>query len=194
MLKQMIDRIWSGGNSPHDSEIYAQIHNELSSGQMDPGLWTKATAVSDGNADKAKSRYIEMRANALRQERKELLALAKSNHCETLRVQNVAIEQERWSREVQQLRSEEARLIGQLWIRFYSPEAKRIKRNKNLINTVIYAAFCVLFYIIWSENELYILPILIGFFAWIMSLATYGRVELDSQLEKVRNRIAKSDH
>ena len=73
MLKQMIDRIWSGGNSPHDSEIYAQIHSELSSGLKDPGLWTKAMAVSDGNANKTMSRYIEMRANTLRQERKKPL-------------------------------------------------------------------------------------------------------------------------
>lgn len=63
ILKQLIDRVWSGGTSPHDSEIYALIHKELSSGAMDAGLWTKATAVSDGNTDRAKSRYIEMRAN-----------------------------------------------------------------------------------------------------------------------------------
>ncbi len=90
MLKQMIDRIWSGGNSPHDSEIYAQIHSELSAGIKDPGLWTKAMAVSDGNANKTMSRYIEMRANTLRQERKKPWASraeqpeAKNGGCGTL--------------------------------------------------------------------------------------------------------------
>ncbi len=191
MLKQMIDRIWSGGTSPDDAEVYAFIHSELSSGRMDPGLWTKALALSDGSTDKAKSRYIEMRANFLRQERRKLLEIAKQTHRESQRAEKLAVEQERRSRELQYLEAEKTNLLLQRWEKFDSPKAKNAKRRRSLRNTAIYVAFCGVVYMAWSDNELFVLPIFIGFFAWIFSLATYGRVEIDSQLGKVLSRIRK---
>ena len=108
MLKQLLDRAWSGGTSPHDSEIYALIHKELSSGGMDAGLWTKAIAVSDGNNEKAKSRYIEMRANALRKARKQVQDFAKQTQREQRAIERQNAEQERLRQELNSLKQREA--------------------------------------------------------------------------------------
>lgn len=195
MLKQMIERIWSGGNSPDGSDIYAMIHNELTSNQIDPGLWTKAMAVSDGNTDKAKSKYIEMRANAIRNERNKLLELAERAHVENLRLEKASIEREIRSQELMSLRKAESSLMRKLQTRFDSPDAKRRKRNRNILYTIIYAGLCGLSALVvsqWRADEvIFILTIIIGFGVWLMSLATYGRYGLISQLHRVKEKIEK---
>lgn len=195
MLKQMIERIWSGGNSPDGSDIYALIRNELTSNQIDPGLWTKAMAVSDGNTDKAKSRYIEMRANAIRNERNKLLGLAERAHVENLRLEKASIEKEIRSQDLMSLRKAESSLMRKLQTRFDSPDAKRRKRNRNILYTIIYAGLCGLSALVvsqWRADEvIFILTIIIGFGVWLMSLATYGRYGLISQLHRVKEKIEK---
>ena len=195
MLKQMIERIWSGGNSPDGSDIYALIHNELTSNQIDPGLWTKAMAVSDGNTDKAKSRYIEMRANAIRNERNKLLELAERAHVENLRLEKASVEKEIRSQELMSLKKAESSLMRKLQTRFDSPDAKRRKRNRNILYTIIYAGLCGLSALVvsqWRADEvIFILTIIIGFGVWLMSLATYGRYGLISQLHRVKEKIEK---
>ena len=49
MLKQFFDRLWSGGTSPEGADIYAAVHQEISSGHLNAGLWTKALAASNGD-------------------------------------------------------------------------------------------------------------------------------------------------
>jgi hypothetical protein len=59
-----------------DESIYAQIADELEHGTPDRALWTRATADSDGNADKTKAVYIRLRLADLK--RKQAAAAAES--------------------------------------------------------------------------------------------------------------------
>lgn len=189
MLKQLIDRAWSGGTSPHDSEIYALIHKELSSGGMDAGLWTKAIAVSDGNNEKAKSRYIEMRANALRKARKQVQDFAKQTQREQRAIERQNAEQERLRQELNSLKQREASIDSKLWREFTSPDAKKRKRKKQLRNTVVFIALSLGIYFLSTDEGLAILAITFAFFFWILSLATYGKYELENELKSIRSRI-----
>ena len=189
MLKQLIDRAWSGGTSPHDSEIYALIHKELSSGGMDAGLWTKAIAVSDGNNEKAKSRYIEMRANALRKARKQVQDFAKQTQREQRAIERQNAEQERLRQELNSLKQREASIDSKLWREFTSPDAKKRKRKKQLRNTVVFIALSLGIYFLSTDEGLAIVAITFAFFFWILSLATYGKYELENELKSIRSRI-----
>ena len=189
MLKQLLDRAWSGGTSPHDSEIYALIHKELSSGGMDAGLWTKAIAVSDGNNEKAKSRYIEMRANALRKARKQVQDFAKQTQREQRAIERQNAEQERLRQELNSLKQREASIDSKLWREFTSPDAKKRKRKKQLRNTVVFIALSLGIYFLSTDEGLAILAITFAFFFWILSLATYGKYELENELKGIRSRI-----
>lgn len=189
MLKQLLDRAWSGGTSPHDSEIYALIHKELSSGGMDAGLWTKAIAVSDGNNEKAKSRYIEMRANALRKARKQVQDFAKQTQREQRAIEKQNAEQERLRQELNSLKQREASIDSKLWREFTSPDAKKRKRKKQLRNTVVFIALSLGIYFFSTDEGLAILAITFAFFFWILSLATYGKYELENELKSIRSRI-----
>ena len=189
MLKQLLDRAWSGGTSPHDSEIYALIHKELSSGGMDAGLWTKAIAVSDGNNEKAKSRYIEMRANALRKARKQVQDCAKQTQREQRAIERQNAEQERLRQELNSLKQREASIDSKLWREFTSPDAKKRKRKKQLRNTVVFLALSLVIYFLSTDEGLAILAITFAFFFWILSLATYGKYELENELKSIRSRI-----
>ena len=189
MLKQLLDRAWSGGTSPHDSEIYALIHKELSSGGMDAGLWTKAIAVSDGNNEKAKSRYIEMRANALRKARKQVQDFAKQTQREQRAIERQNAEQERLRQELNSLKQREASIDSKLWREFTSPDAKKRRRKKQLRNTVVFIALSLGIYFLSTDEGLAILAITFAFFFWILSLATYGKYELENELKSIRSRI-----
>jgi len=189
MLKQLLDRAWSGGTSPHDSEIYALIHKELSSGGMDAGLWTKAIAVSDGNNEKAKSRYIEMRANALRKARKQVQDFAKQTQREQRAIERKNAEQERLRQELNSLKQREASIDSKLWREFTSPDAKKRRRKKQLRNTVVFIALSLGIYFLSTDEGLAILAITFAFFFWILSLATYGKYELENELKSIRSRI-----
>ena len=189
MLKQMIDWIWYGGTSPDDSEIYGIIHKELSSGQMDVGLWTKATAVSDGNTDKAKARYIEMRANTIRAERKRILEFAKEAQREQAKLEKQNAEMEKRYAELQELRLKESNIANQLWLNFESPDAKRAKRKKQLLFTLIYIVLSAAIYFLMTDKDGASLIIFFGFIFWILSLATYGKLGLEEELRNIRRRI-----
>lgn len=189
MLKQLLDRAWSGGTSPHDSEIYALIHKELSSGGMDAGLWTKAIAVSDGNNEKAKSRYIEMRANALRKARKQVQDFAKQTQREQRAIERQNAEQERLRQVLNSLKQREASIDSKLWREFTSPDAKKRKRKKQLRNTVVFIALSLGIYFLSTDEGLAIVAITFAFFFWILSLATYGKYELENELKSIRSRI-----
>ena len=189
MLKQLLDRAWSGGTSPHDSEIYALIHKELSSGGMDAGLWTKAIAVSDGNNEKAKSRYIEMRANALRKARKQVQDFAKQTQREQRAIERQNAEQERLRQELNSLKQREASIDSNLWREFTSPDAKKRRRKKQLRNTVVFIALSLGIYFLSTDEGLAIVAITFAFFFWILSLATYGKYELENELKSIRSRI-----
>ena len=189
MLKQLLDRAWSGGTSPHDSEIYALIHKELSSGGMDAGLWTKAIAVSDGNNEKAKSRYIEMRANSLRKARKQVQDFAKQTQREQRAIERQNAEQERLRQELNSLKQREASIDSKLWREFTSPDAKKRKRKKQLRNTVVFIALSLGIYFLSTDEGLAIVAITFAFFFWILSLATYGKYELENELKSIRSRI-----
>ena len=189
MLKQLLDRAWSGGTSPHDSEIYALIHKELSSGGMDAGLWTKAIAVSDGNNEKAKSRYIELRANALRKARKQVQDFAKQTQREQRAIERQNAEQERLRQELNSLKQREASIDSKLWREFTSPDAKKRKRKKQLRNTVVFIALSLGIYFLSTDEGLAILAITFAFFFWILSLATYRKHELENELKSIRSRI-----
>lgn len=45
--------------------VYEQVADELDSGEIRKGLWTKAKGLSEGNADKCGSIYIQLRAESI---------------------------------------------------------------------------------------------------------------------------------
>lgn len=204
MLKQFLDRVWSGGTSPHDSELYAIVHQELSSGRMDAGLWTKATAISDGNTEKAKSRYIEMRVNALRAERKSMKEFARQIQNEQQRIENTHAQAEGERRRLEeikrQLLTREKALSRSLWEKFTSPAAvQRIMKRRRVSATMLLAAILILFWLVddkpASLNNL--LFALIGFglplaLIWVLINAHWGRTELKSQLDRVRKELSST--
>ena len=132
MLKQFFDRLWSGGTSPEGADIYAAVHQEISSGNLNAGLWTKALAASNGDIERAKSRYIEMRANVLRDERRQSLASAR-------KVKQAQRNAERVEAVRQELLSDENALSQRLWDKYTSPDALKRQRRKRIISGLVLA-------------------------------------------------------
>ncbi len=68
-----------------DEQLYAQVAEELSEGNVKAGLWTKATADADGNENKIKALYIKYRVQSMQDEAKILEALVdEANNEKTL--------------------------------------------------------------------------------------------------------------
>jgi hypothetical protein len=193
MIKQMIDRIWSGGTSPQDSDIYALIHEELSTGQMDTGLWTKATAVSDGNTAKAKSRYIEMRANAIRAERKERQLLERQVMQDQLRYEKYNAKMQRIHNELNELQAEESRIESQIWCKFESPEglaaAKKNNRKRLLVKAFIFLALLLTAYLLSSDVIVSIGGMIVISPLWLLRSGQDEEAELKGKLSTVRSKI-----
>jgi hypothetical protein len=55
----------------NEEKIYAAVLNEMQQGIRREGLWAKAIAKSEGNENKAKSFYLEYRAQSLADELQE---------------------------------------------------------------------------------------------------------------------------
>jgi hypothetical protein len=51
-----------------EEKIYEMVLNEINQGIRREGVWAKAIAKSEGNENKAKSLYIEFRAQSLSHE------------------------------------------------------------------------------------------------------------------------------
>lgn len=67
MLKDAWDKIWTGGASTADSELYAQVVQEVAQGTIDPGLMAKAMAQTAGDVVKAQALYLKMRVTQLKE-------------------------------------------------------------------------------------------------------------------------------
>lgn len=48
-----------------DEDLYLSAANEVDSGQTDPALWAKALALAEGDGEKAKYKYINLRIGQL---------------------------------------------------------------------------------------------------------------------------------
>jgi len=48
-----------------NQDIYEQVWNELNSGNTITGVWAKAFAMSEGDANKTKAKYIELRVQQI---------------------------------------------------------------------------------------------------------------------------------
>ena len=48
--------------SIRDRDFYAQVAHELATGNLDSGLWAMALSEADGLEEKAKARYLKLRA------------------------------------------------------------------------------------------------------------------------------------
>ena len=48
-----------------EKTLFAQAANDVAMGDIRPGLWAKATAVADGDKQKAQARYIGLRVEQL---------------------------------------------------------------------------------------------------------------------------------
>lgn len=183
MLKQFFDRLWSGGTSPEDLDIYGAVHKEISSGDLNAGLWTKALAASNGDIEHAKSHYIEMRAHLLRGERRRSLASAR-------KVKQAQRNAKRVEAVKQELLSDENALSQRLWDKYISPDALRRQRRKKIISGLVLAvALLALFpYRALSVWHLIIVTIGVYFIWWIVNYQ-WGRRELVSKIEGVRNSL-----
>ena len=52
-----------------EEQIYSQINQEITSGDIKPNLWTKAEALSDGGSEQAvKSKYIKLRFEQIKED------------------------------------------------------------------------------------------------------------------------------
>ena len=52
-------------DSEIEEQIFEQVANEINSGEIRSGLWTKAFSESNGDPDRTKARYIFLRANSI---------------------------------------------------------------------------------------------------------------------------------
>jgi hypothetical protein len=52
-------------NRLNEEKIYAQAYAEFERGELRKGLWAKALANSDGDSEKAKSRYLRSRVQSI---------------------------------------------------------------------------------------------------------------------------------
>ncbi|MEZ9357872.1 hypothetical protein AB4143_17040 [Vibrio breoganii] len=60
----------SSKNRIIEESVYEQVADELDNGDIRRGLWTKARGLSDGDANKCESIYIQLRAESLVDEAK----------------------------------------------------------------------------------------------------------------------------
>tara|TARA_B100000989_G_C19452986_1_gene432644 strand:- start:226 stop:672 length:447 start_codon:yes stop_codon:yes gene_type:complete len=51
-----------------EERIYELVSKEIESGQKRVGLWAKALATSDGSEERAKSKYIKLRVQSMKDE------------------------------------------------------------------------------------------------------------------------------
>ena len=183
MLKQFFDRLWSGGTSPEDADIYAAVHQEISSGHLNVGLWTKALAASNGDIECAKSRYIEMRANVLRDERRQSLASAR-------KVKQAQRNAERVEAVQQELLSDVNALSQRLWDKYMSPGALRRQRRKKIISGLVLAVALLALFPYRALSVWHLLIFATGvYFIWRIVTYQWGRSELVSKIEGVRNSL-----
>jgi len=188
MLKKLLDQVWTGGSS--DSELYAMVAAELASGSMDIGLWTKAVAISDGVTDKAKARYIEMRVRAIRAE----LANARRIEKEAQRLEDA-------NQRRQQLMQEERQLSREIHDRFESPTVRAKYRRRERVTGIFFLALTIVLplalWVMAPGREFYaplalmLVLILVFGMIWGVVNADYGRVELESRLERVQRELTK---
>lgn len=66
MLKRLLRALWNGNSDSTDTEIYAIVGHEISSGELDAGAWTKAFSESKGSMDLARARYVSIRVAQLK--------------------------------------------------------------------------------------------------------------------------------
>jgi|TARA_B110000114_G_C14889500_1_gene316152 hypothetical protein len=71
----------------NEETLYAQVYVEIEGGDIRQGLWLKALAESDGDAQKAKARYAKARVNSLKDE--ATLALAEQEEFEEIIQENL---------------------------------------------------------------------------------------------------------
>ena len=182
MLKQFFDRLWSGGTSPEGADIYAAVHQEISSGHLNAGLWTKALAASNGDIERAKSRYIEMRANVLRDERRQSLASAR-------KVKQAQRNAERVEAVRQELLSDENALSQRLWDKYTSPDALKRQRRKRIISGLVLAVALLALFPYHELSAWYLLFFAVGVLCiWLVVTYQWGRPELESEIERLRNK------
>ena len=186
MLKQFFDRLWSGGTSPEDADIYAEVHQEISSGHLNAGLWTKALAASSGDIERAKSRYIEMRANVLKSKRRESAASAR-------KVKQAQRHAERFEAIRQELLSNEQALSQQLWDKYNSSDALKRQRRKKIISGFVLAVALLALFPYRSLSVWHLLIAAIGvYFIWRTVTYPWGRSELVSKIDGCRNSLQGS--
>lgn len=128
VLKNLIGRVWSGGTA--DSSLYGLVAQEIADQRLDVGLWAKAFAAADGNAERAKARYLDLRVQALKEQRRAAERIAS---------------QQRRQLEHDQVRLQKAEAIAgqigslqaQLWNLHDSPEAKRAQHSRRRVTATI---------------------------------------------------------
>lgn len=128
VIKQFLQRVWAGGTA--DSELYEMVASEIASERMDVGLWTKACAATEGDLQKAKARYIELRVSDLRLARR---ALERQSQQEQRLLQSEAARQGKLA----QINSQVASVQQQMWELHDSPEAKRRRKSLHRISTIV---------------------------------------------------------
>jgi len=68
-----------------EEQLFEQVAQELSKGEMRVGLWTQALANSNGDEEKAKAIYIQYRVQSIKDE-KEILEVVVKDKLENTRI------------------------------------------------------------------------------------------------------------
>lgn len=71
MLKNLFDKLWTGGANPDDGELYAYVVQEINERGPDPGLYAKAMVQVEGDQTKGHALYVRMRVEQLKRTRRE---------------------------------------------------------------------------------------------------------------------------
>lgn len=154
MLKQFLDRLWTGGTS--DSDLYAIVAQEIASGDLDVGLWTKANATSDGAKEKAEARYIEMRVSVLRRMRPAMERQRQAAHVALLAAQSYQREMEKRNtvafREKERQKTPEY-IRQKIYDLYESPGAMLRRRRRRLITATFPIATMVIIDVVIARSD-----------------------------------------
>jgi len=96
-------------SSPEDDALYEKVWAELEDGSLNRGLWARCYAEVDGDAERAKARYIKARVAQLTQAEKERQEAEFSRLRDKQRSEREAQEKRRAAAEAEEQRTREER-------------------------------------------------------------------------------------
>lgn len=95
------------GQHPTDEDLWAQALSEIENGNKRPGLWAQAFSLSDGEDQKARAKYLQLRVDQLIAERNLAIAEQRRRAQEVLAAEQAAQDAEQHRRVEEGIKNED---------------------------------------------------------------------------------------